>query len=421
MADQKRKTDTPLEKPAEIKPAADLGRLQRVMRLFGNLRSWATGHWLRSVLVAAVILVLIASTMAGWAYLASVALRSGEISIDVALHAFDKGRYEEARALVGKLLKSGRLARSKYGGPLFVLGAIKSHDAEEESAADRRRIEYLVASRYLKEANTYGVPEGRELDGLYLLGKSLVESSQFDEGIRVLNELLGAKTPDDHPLAWESHRLLSNTYLLMPQSNPEKALQHTQRLLEKADLSSEQCAGTLLQLAECLSRLERFDEARQAATAAPADTSRQADISLMRGKINLDEINAALERVATHERKSIVDQSNAKIVEAMQQLQLARSLDEENGLVTRQTSYHLGRGLQLQGQSDEAVKQFARTRQLYGDTLEGLAAALAEADLLRQNGDFEAQCWAIAAYWRRLPTPPSIAASSCRCPNSASD
>jgi tetratricopeptide (TPR) repeat protein len=401
LADQKRKTDTPLEKPAEIKPAADLGRLQRVMRLFGNLRSWATGHWLRSVLVAAVILVLIASTMAGWAYLASVALRSGEISIDVALHAFDKGRYEEARALVGKMLKSGRLARSKYGGPLFVLGAIKSHDAEEESAADRRRIEYLVASRYLKEANTYGVPEGRELDGLYLLGKSLVESSQFDEGIRVLNELLGAKTPDDHPLAWESHRLLSNTYLLMPQSNPEKALQHTQRLLEKADLSSEQRAGTLLQLAECLSRLERFDEARQAATAAPADTSRQADISLMRGKINLDEINAALERVATHERKSIVDQSNAKIVEAMQQLQQARSLDEENGLVTRQTSYHLGRGLQLQGQSDEAVKQFARTRQLYGDTLEGLAAALAEADLLRQNGDFEG---AMLGYRRVLET-----------------
>ena len=191
LADQKRKTDTPLEKPAESKPAADLGRLQRVMRFFGNLRSWATGHWLRSVLVAAVILVLIASTMAGWAYLASVALRSGEISIDVALDAFDKGRYEEARACVGQDAQKWTYSRSKYGGPLFVLGAIKSHDAEEESAADRRRIEYLVASRYLKEANTYGLPAGRELDGLYLLGKSLVESSQFDEGIRVLNELLG--------------------------------------------------------------------------------------------------------------------------------------------------------------------------------------------------------------------------------------
>ena len=94
------------------------------------------------------------------------------------------------------MLKSGRLPRSKYGGPLFVLGAIKTHDAEEESAADRRRIEYLVASRYLKEADTYGMPEGRELDGLYLLGKSLVESSQFDEGIRILNELLGAKTAE---------------------------------------------------------------------------------------------------------------------------------------------------------------------------------------------------------------------------------
>jgi tetratricopeptide (TPR) repeat protein len=368
------------------------------MRFFGVLRSWATGHWLRSVLVAATILVLIAATMAGWAYLATVALRSGEISIEHALDAFDKGDYEEARALVGQMLKSGRLTRSRYGGPLFVLGAIKTHDAEEESGADRRRVEYLVASRYLKEAATYGLPEGRELDGLCLLGKSLVESSQFEEGIQVLNELLAGKVPSDHPLAWETHRLLSNTYLLMPQSNPEKALQHAEALLKKPELSNEQRAGTLLQLAECLSRLERFDEARQAAT-APADTNRQADVLLMHGKINLDEINAALERVATQERQSVLDQSKAKIAEAMQQLQQAQSLDSEGGLVTRQTSYHLGRGRQLQGDTDLAVKQFARTRQLYGDSLEGLAAALAEADLLRQKDQFEE---AILGYRRVL-------------------
>jgi tetratricopeptide (TPR) repeat protein len=399
LANQKRKTDTPLEASAGSDLAGDFGRLQRVMRFFGRLRSWAIGHWLRSVLVAAVILVLIAATMAGWAYLASVALRSGEISIEHALEAFDKGEYEQARALVGQMLKSGQLTRSKYGGPLFVLGAIKTHDAEEESGADRRKVEYLVASRYLKEADTYGLPEGRELDGLYLLGKSLVESSQFDEGIHVLSDLLTGKVPNDHPLAWDTHRLLSNTYLLMPQSNPEKALHHAQELLKKPELTDEQRAGTLLQIAECFSRLERFDEARQAATAAPADTSRQADVALMQGKINLDEINAAFARVATQERKSVLDQSTAKIAEAMQHLQQARSLDNEGGLVTRQTSYHLGRGLQLQGESDQAREQFARTRQLYGDSLEGLAAALAEADLLRQKPDFEG---AILGYRRVL-------------------
>jgi tetratricopeptide (TPR) repeat protein len=359
------------------------------------------------VIVAATILVLIAATMAVWAYLASVALRSGMPSIEGALRALDEGRFEEARALVGRMLKSGRLPRNKYGGPLFVLGVVKTHDAEEQPGADQRRIEYLVASRYLKEANTYGLPAGRELDGIFLLGKSFVESGQFTEGVTTLSDLLTSNVPNDHPLAWESHRLLSNTYLLMPQSNPEKALEHTQALLKKPDLSTEQRAGAQLQLAECLTRLERFDEARQATAAVPTDSSRQAETALMRGKIDLDEINAALQRVAPQSRQAILEQSTAKVAEALQHLQQALSLDDRKGQVARQTSYHIGRGLQIQGQSDQAAKQFARTRQLWGDTLEGLAAALAEADLLRQQGDFEE---ALFGYRRVLESFPGAAA-----------
>jgi tetratricopeptide (TPR) repeat protein len=407
LADQKRQTDTPLEKTEVSEPAAGAGVLLRIVRFFGRLRTWTAGHWLRSVLVASAILVLIAATMAGWAYLASVALRSGQPSIDRALQAFDENRFEDARAMVGQMLKSGRLPRNKYGGPLFVLGAIKTHDAEKQTGADRRRIEYLVASRYLKEADTYGLPAGRDLDGTFLLGKSLVESSQFDEGILVLNELLANKVPADHPLAWETHRLLSNTYLLMPQSDPGKALEHTEALLKKSDLSHEQRAAAQLQLAECLSRLERFDEARQAVAVVPADANRQADVALMHGKIALDEINSIVSRIAPQNRQAVIDQSTAKIAEAMQQLQQARSMDDHNMVIARQTNYHLGRGLELQKESEQAVKQFARTRQLYGDTLEGLAAALSEADLLRQRGDFEG---AILGYRRVLEgyTEPAV-------------
>ncbi|MGH9818181.1 MAG: hypothetical protein ACRD6I_19120 [Candidatus Acidiferrales bacterium] len=39
--------------------------LLRAVRMFGNLRTWAYGHWIRSVIVAGVILSLIALTMAG--------------------------------------------------------------------------------------------------------------------------------------------------------------------------------------------------------------------------------------------------------------------------------------------------------------------------------------------------------------------
>jgi tetratricopeptide (TPR) repeat protein len=363
--------------------------VMRAIGMFTRLRTWAAGHWLRGVAVGVTILVLIAGTMAGWAYLASVALRSGQLSLDVALSALDEGRYEEARTAVVQMLKSGRLPRSKYGGPLFVLGAVKTHDAEIQTTRDRRRVEYLVASRYLNEARTYGIPADRQLEAMFLLGKSLVESSQFDEGIETLDELLAGELPKDHPLVWEVHRLLANTCLLMPHPDMPKALQHNDALMAKGDLSEEQRAGVLLQRAECLARLERFDEARQAATAVPQAANRGAEIALLQGKITLDEVTAALQRVATRDRQKIIDESAAKVAQAVQQIEEARSLDEQKGQTTRQAIYHLARGKELQGDNEAAVKQFARARQLYGDTFEGLAAALAEADLRRQKRDFE--------------------------------
>src|SRR5262245_41317541 len=161
----------------------------RLIRFLNALRAWTTGHWLRSVIVATTILSLIGLTIGGWAYLASVAIKTGEITADSAMKAFDEGRYEEARTAVGKMLTSGRLPRSEYGGPLLVLGAIKTKDAEVQPTAERRRVEYLIASRYLTEARAYGLPEHRVATGEFLLGKSLIESGQFDDGIRVLNEL----------------------------------------------------------------------------------------------------------------------------------------------------------------------------------------------------------------------------------------
>jgi tetratricopeptide (TPR) repeat protein len=400
LSDPKHQPNDSLEPELSVdRTGGVVGLLVRVLRFFGKLRAWATGHWLRGVIVAGTILVLIASTMAGWAYLASVALRSGELSLDVALRDLDEGRFEAARAIVGRRLKSGRLPRSDFGGPLYVLGAIKTYDAENQATAEKRRTEFLVASRYLNEANAYGFPPGREIHGLFLLGKSLVESSQFDEGLRRLDDLLNSRLTGDEPLAWETHRLLSNTCLLMPYPSPEKALAHTEALLKKPELSGTERTEALLQQAECLTRLERFDEARQAAQAAADGKNRQDDVELILGRIALDEINATLQRVATQDRQAVIRQSTAKVAEAMQYLQQAASKDNQKGRITRQTSYHLGRALELQGQTDNAIRQFAKTRQLYRDSFEGLAAALAEADLLRGNGDFEG---AIAGYRRVL-------------------
>jgi tetratricopeptide (TPR) repeat protein len=376
-----------------------MAALARFTRLLGALRRWTTGHWLRSVIVAGTMLTLIALTMAGWAYLATVAIKVGETSLDVALAALDEGRYEEARQAVDKMLNSGSVPRSEHGGPLFVLGAVKLNDAENQGRVDRRRIEYLVASRYLKEARGYGFPKDRASTGTLLLGKSLIESGQFDEGLQTLDELLAGKLAADDPIAFESHRLITDTCLTLPKPRLDKALSHNMVLSTDLNLTDGERAGLLLQRAECYDRLERFDDARQTLDAIPADGRIAADIAMMRGRIDLNEIAASFERIAPSDRGKLLKDAAPKIAEASALLQKAQELSPDDIAIARQTSYQQGRGLQWRGDADGALKQFSRTRQLYGGSYEGLAAALAEADLLREKGDIEA---AVLAYRRVL-------------------
>src|SRR3954471_17941957 len=117
-----------------------LGLVMRLIRFLSALRGWAAGHWMRSLVIAVTMLSLIGVTIGGWAYLASVAIHSGELDVNGAIKAFDESRYEEARTAVGRMLTSGRLPRSEYGGRLFVLGAIKTKDAQDQANAERRRV-----------------------------------------------------------------------------------------------------------------------------------------------------------------------------------------------------------------------------------------------------------------------------------------
>ena len=71
--------------------------LLRLMRFLSAVRAWTTGHWLRGVFVGTTLLTLIGLTIGGWAYLASVAIHTGELTVDGAMKAYDEGHYEEAR------------------------------------------------------------------------------------------------------------------------------------------------------------------------------------------------------------------------------------------------------------------------------------------------------------------------------------
>lgn len=398
MSDAKRPSGSPSEIGQQPPGAGShSGVLAGLLDLSARLRAWAAAHWVRSMLVGGTLVVLIASTMAAWAYLASVALEEQRPSIELALRALDEGRWDDARAFVDDMLASGKLHPSDFGGPLYVLGVIKTQEAEKQPSADRSRAEYLIASRYLTEANAFGFPPGREADGLFLLGKSLIETSQFENGIYSLDALLRIALPAEHPRMWEAHRLLANTFLYMPESQPQQALAHAIASMSYPQITEEQRADVLLQQAECLLRLERFAEARQAVEPLTTNADRLAEVELMRGKVALLEATRQVQNAGATGADAAA--AAGQIDDAMQRLQRAMTLDEGNIRLARHASYHLGLGMQAQGRIDEALKQFAITRQHYGGSSEAFAAAIAEADLLRQKGDFEG---ALVSYRRSL-------------------
>lgn len=389
---------SPPKPDSHAAPAGDGNATTGIVGALTRLRAWATGHWLRSLIVAVSILALIGITIGGWAYLASAALQAGQETLDSALADLDQGNYEEARNSVSHMLTSGSLPHSEYGGPLYVLGALKTRDAENQAIPERRRVEYQIASRYLTEAAAYGLPAKLEPQGRFLLGQSLIESGQLENGIEVLNALAECPTPGDDTIVIATQRLLSETYLVLPRPKAKESLEHNNDLLANKSLSADERAAAMLERAECLSRLDQFADAEKAvAEIPPGPTS--AAIALMQGKLLLDEVESELHKLPASEREGAVAGMAKKITSAIESLKKANELDETKTHVSKQACYQLARGYSLKGDADSTLKQCARTRQIYGESNEGLAAGLLEANTLRQKGEFEAS---VLAYRRVL-------------------
>jgi tetratricopeptide (TPR) repeat protein len=369
------------------------------IHFLSRLRAWATGHWLRGIIVAGTILGLIAITMAGWAYLASVAIHSGILSVDAVIALLDEGRYEEARAAVGQMLQLGQVPEGELGGPLYVLGAVKMADAEKETSGSRRQGAYLIASRYLTEARAYGVPPAREGDALFRLGQSLIEGGQPELGIEALDEICKSDLAKDKSLSLRTHQLLADACLFLPQPKVERALAHDDFLLASDALSGEDRISAVLHRAGCLSRMNRTAEARQALASLPPEAAARAEVELALGRITLDEVESTLQKSPTQEFARLQADSAPKVDEAFSHLKKAASLDDPKTQVSRHVALEIGRGLELKGDVAAAARQYAKTRQQYDDTLEGMVASLCEADLMLRKGNL---AMALSSYRRVL-------------------
>jgi tetratricopeptide (TPR) repeat protein len=358
-----------------------------VRALAQRIGAVAVVHWKRAIAAALTVVVLMGGIGMAWTYMVNLAIAAERAKLDQALKALDEGNYEQARVLVRQVLASGTLPRDQFGIPLYVLGAVKTYDADHEPIREQARTQYLVASRYLSKASSYGFPAKREKQALLLWGKSLVESFETEQGIEVLQDALAVLPRTGGQLNVAIHRLLAEAYARPPQTQDKLALEQLAAVLADSSTTDDQRTDALLLKAKILARTNRYDEALQSLAQISAARQRDPLVLLARGQTLLDGVAAALDRLPIQADGALPKELNTRVEDAVTLLREAQSLDEQGTDVTRRAYYLLGRAAALGGDEREALKYFSRTQQQFGDTPEALASKLSEADILRRAGD----------------------------------
>lgn len=348
------------------------GLAGRVARLV----HWAKKSRLNMAIAAALFVSVFGSIFATWSYLAHLAVDThDEFTLEKALKALDDKRYERAKSIIGGMQQQGNV-HLNLGGALYVLGAVKSAQAEAEWSDARKRALHLVAARYLEKARELGVPKGRESSARFLTGQSLILGNQPEQGIEILNKAL----LDQPEQATQIHALLTEAYRTIPEPDFRAALQHSQAVLEDPGRTPEQKRAAQIIHADILGQLGRIEDARQFLQVTSDENAQKAQIKSIIGRLAILEA----ERLAADnpERSLLTDQARRELSEAQQ-------LDPLDSQLTRTTMYWIGKSYELEGNRIAAINQYDNLGKSYGDSPESMAAMLNKADLAREAGDLD--------------------------------
>lgn len=356
--------------------------------LIGKIKAWVGDPTRRNLIMGCGLGALALVTVAGWLVLAQVAAGPEIITIDVALRALDEGEDELAKALVTQIQEQGLLEPGEYGGPLFVLGALKVREAERQWSVERQINEYLIASKYLGEARSVGLPQERIAEGLFLLGKSLIGSRQLLAGVEVLESSLdeGSQSASD------AYYLLAEAYFFAPKPRFNESIGQLKKAIESGKSTQSQLDNAHLLEAEAYVALNKETEA-EAAISKVSEQAEDARTALVKGKV----LMLKLKNLSV---KSPDDQSiNTLADQIASQLDKSRRLDKLSTNISRESDYLLAQQLEILGKKKKALVSYGELRRVHNTTPAGVAASIAEGDLLRKQGDTQG---AVDSYRRAL-------------------
>lgn len=364
------------------------GIAKRMAGLLTAAPAFARAHPLRALLVGCAGVASLAVVGVLWYLLIASYHRRPLPELAEVLAALDQGDLDQAATMARTLQTAGTLPLEQWSAPPYVLGVVAARQAEQTWGPDRSA-RYLLAARYLEEAQDRGFPAGREGEGRLLLGKCLYLAGRVAQSRVVLREALEA-FPAQRA---EIYRLLAAASADDAEPQLDEALKYNSQLLALPDLSPAQRDSALLQRARILLRLERLDECQQQLDALSAGGQQRGEAMVVRAEVLMARARAlARGAVLPAEARQ---QARRYYQEAIKALRQAQSRDTLENEATREAMYLIGVCFLEMDDRRAAWVQLERVRKLYAQWPEGLAAAFLQGELARRAGrDAEA----LAAY-----------------------
>jgi TolA-binding protein len=296
----------------------------------------------------------------------------------------EKGKRVAARQLAAQVLAESANNYTEHGGAYFILGTVTLQDASEQSNAEKRQMLNVVASRYLEEAHSRGVPAAQQRELLLMLGRALHDAARYSRSISILRDALH-ECPEE---ATSIHALLADCYLGLEPPNLAEALDHNRQYLAATALSEqEQDAGRLLS-GRILLVQKNLSEAEATIRSISEQSPRYPEAVILQGQV-------LLAAMASPQGAPEGVTAAAALLEELRKL-LARENLSPN--VAAQAQLLIGRLLEEQGDARAAASQYENVRRNFFGQPEAFAAAIFLADLIRADNPRDA----VALYKRVL-------------------
>jgi tetratricopeptide (TPR) repeat protein len=368
---------------------------ERLKGAVGSLRGWAVENKRQAIVVGCAMLVTLVCSTASLFVVASYwGGEETQVTVQTALTLLDGGLYPEAIEACKKLRESKKLSYDDVGVVSYVLGVASAIETDERWKKDKTR-SYLLASRFLEDARDRGFQSDRMAEGTYQLARCQFLSGQYAE----CRQNLLAALKLNPTRAGELYRMLSTAALSEANPKLDLALDYNSKYLAGKLLPNSAREAAWIERAEIFFRQGNMAKCNETLKNIPAISKLRGEAIVLEGRMLMHQAEQLSLKPESDKEPSAKAEVEKLYQQAIEKFRQAQSKDTLKAQATPRAMYLIGECMLKLGKLDEARAQLDRTRQLFNELPESLAAGLSAAEALHEQGQEKE---AVAAYRREF-------------------